>query len=246
MKSLRDDLATLPKPRYRPARPPQPGTPAAPRLQALPGKGAVSASSSLLGLQAQAPPAVADPARPESGFPQALAAHLSQVEQGLKAVWRWWLRADFLTRQLPAFVLALGIWAMTARSAWQSEESATPLLLQSIAQIRQARAHPHPQASGLTAGISVTVPAVNISPQPSPGAGRRVLASLRLWLLPQPAAPEEVDGNPNERVWVDMKTGLYYCPGADYYGYGGDSRGKVMSQKVAQYDYFQPATGAPC
>jgi len=73
-----------------------------------------------------------------------------------------------------------------------------------------------------------------------------VLASLRLWLLPQPAAPEEVDGNPNERVWVDMKTGLYYCPGADYYGYGGDSRGKVMSQKVAQYDYFQPATGAPC
>jgi hypothetical protein len=55
-----------------------------------------------------------------------------------------------------------------------------------------------------------------------------------------------VQGDPHRRVWVDMKTGLYYCPGADYYGYGGDTRGKVMSQKDAQYEYFQPATGAPC
>jgi hypothetical protein len=71
-------------------------------------------------------------------------------------------------------------------------------------------------------------------------------ASLRSWFSPEPAAPERVQGNPDRRVWVDMKTGLYYCAGADYYGFGGRERGKVMSQKDAEYEYFQPATGAPC
>ncbi|HEV2117867.1 MAG TPA: hypothetical protein VGR48_17665 [Terriglobales bacterium] len=53
-------------------------------------------------------------------------------------------------------------------------------------------------------------------------------------------------GNPRRHVWVDLKTGLYYCPGADYYGYGGRDRGKVMSQRDAEYEYFQSASGAPC
>jgi hypothetical protein len=73
-----------------------------------------------------------------------------------------------------------------------------------------------------------------------------MLASIDSLFDPEPTTPEKVEGNPQRRVWVDLKTGLYYCPGADYYGFGGRDRGKVMSQRAAEYDYFQPASGAPC
>jgi hypothetical protein len=183
------------------------------------------------------------------------------------------MAADFSRCQLPILVLALGVWAVTARAAWQSQESATPLLRESIAKVREARARASAVNSGLVpaadarlraaatplhqGSLAGTESVTRVSPAtagPVPrieqNPGRRfagvLLASFRSWLEPEPAAPERVQGNPHSRVWVDLKTGLYYCPHADYYGFGGRGRGKVMLQRDAEYEYFQPATGAHC
>jgi GAF domain-containing protein len=87
----------------------------------------------------------------------------------------------------------------------------------------------------------------------SPGAHAKVApdADLSLFdrmlisvgLAEAPPAPED-RGNPNTQVWVDLHTGLYYCPGADLYGQG--LKGKFTSQRDAQLDQFQPASRKPC
>jgi hypothetical protein len=190
---------------------------------------------------------------------------------------QWWMAADFRRWQLPILILALGIWAISARVAWQSQESATPLLLERISQIREARARaaaassvivPVPAAASTAAPAKVTAspkasapkavlttadrelqPAAELEQgvQRESGSLAKVLAaSIESWFSPEPASRERVEGNPQKRVWVDLKTGLYYCPGAYHYGYRGASRGRVMLQKDAEYEYFQSATGAPC
>jgi hypothetical protein len=231
----------------------------------------------MFGLQAQAPalPLPSEAAVGEPGAVDQLPRRLKQLLAILRGVARFWMSLHFRRAQLPILVLALGVWAVTARMAWQGEESATPLLRQSISEIRQERAKAAmgtmgpvlaPRNSGAEQKASVparvAAPARDSSsaaarPQPAAkiqrtgqaGTSRGAsgwLASLQSWFSPEPAAREKVEGNPHRRVWVDMKTGLYYCPGADYYGFGGRERGKVMLQRDAQYEYFQPATGAPC
>lgn len=271
-------MSTLPKPRYpsRLARPEVwPGSGIHPVAAKEP---VVSASSSLLDLQAQAPavPAEPEPVVPEPGAMAIASLRLQQLHWLLRRLGRWWMAADFRRCQLPVLVLALGVWAISARSAWQSQESSTPLLRESISQIRQARARAAVVNFGSVAPPSAArrvdgtpAPAVSrtaaVEAQPAVAAPSRepavlqptvkdsgrsfpgsLLASVQSWFDSEPAAPERVKGNPRRRVWVDLKTGLYYCPGADYYGYGGADRGKVMSQRDAEYEYFQPATGAPC
>lgn len=54
----------------------------------------------------------------------------------------------------------------------------------------------------------------------------------------------ERPANPRLQVWADTHTGLYYCPGDS--GYRQRSRGRFMSQREAQNDSFQPASGATC
>jgi hypothetical protein len=193
----------------------------------------------------------------------------------LGRVTEWWMGLDFRYGQLPILMLVLAVWVITAKMAWQGEESATPLLRQSISEIRQERAKaamgtmgpalaPRTTGAAPTASVAAPVeaPARTTSgtsrrPQPATTIQRTAqtsnnrgasgwLASIQSWFSPEPAGREKVEGNPHRRVWVDMKTGLYYCPGADYYGYGGAQRGKVMLQRDAEYEYFQPATGAPC
>jgi len=70
-----------------------------------------------------------------------------------------------------------------------------------------------------------------------------VLVELGLAQVPSrtPAAPT---GNPNVRVWVDVHTALYYCPGSDLYG--KTPGGQFESQRSAQQDQFEPATGTVC
>jgi hypothetical protein len=232
----------------------------------------VSASSSLLGLQARASTLPSEPGVAEPGVLALLSRRLKVAAELLRWVGRWWLAADFHRCQLPILVLALGVWAVTARSAWQSQESATPLLRESISHIRQEQAR---AAAGSTAttrnasSLTVRASSTNNAPLavpstvapagqlkksalpvrshgPNGGPANGLIASIRSWFSAEPATPERVKGNPRRHVWVDLKTGLYYCPGADYYGYGGRDRGKVMSQRNAEYEYFQPATGAPC
>ena len=66
---------------------------------------------------------------------------------------------------------------------------------------------------------------------------------IRLGLAEAPA-PAEDKGNPAAQVWVDQRTGLYYCPGTDLYG--KTPKGKFASQRDAQLDQFEPAYRKPC
>ena len=52
------------------------------------------------------------------------------------------------------------------------------------------------------------------------------------------------NGSPDTKVWVDLQTGLYYCPGSD--PYGNTPKGKFTSQRDAQMDQFEPAYRKAC
>jgi hypothetical protein len=69
----------------------------------------------------------------------------------------------------------------------------------------------------------------------------RMLISLGLAEAPEP--PED-KGNPGAQVWVDLRTGLYYCPSTDLFG--KTPRGKYTTQRDAQLDQFQPAYRKAC
>lgn len=79
------------------------------------------------------------------------------------------------------------------------------------------------------------------APDASLSAWDRTL--IRLGLAEAPAAPED-RGNPATQVWVDERTALYYCPGAELYG--KTAKGKFASQRDAQLDQFEPAYRKPC
>ncbi|HTR66533.1 MAG TPA: response regulator transcription factor [Terriglobales bacterium] len=66
--------------------------------------------------------------------------------------------------------------------------------------------------------------------------------SMSLGLKPD-AAPLDV-GNPETKVWIDIHTGLYYCPGSDLYG--KTSRGRYTKQRDAQMDHFEAAERKSC
>jgi hypothetical protein len=68
-------------------------------------------------------------------------------------------------------------------------------------------------------------------------------ALVSFGLAVPPPAPE-YHGNPNVKVWVDVQTGLYYCPGVSLYG--STPKGRYSSQSEAQQDQFEPAARTPC
>ena len=51
-------------------------------------------------------------------------------------------------------------------------------------------------------------------------------------------------GNPQVKVWAEMRTGLYHCPGDASWGRG--AQGKYMTQSEAERDAFRPAHHQPC
>jgi GAF domain-containing protein len=69
----------------------------------------------------------------------------------------------------------------------------------------------------------------------------RMLVKLGLAEAPE---PPEYKGNPTTRVWVDLQTALYYCPGNDLYG--KTPKGKFTTQRDAQLDQFEPAYRKAC
>jgi hypothetical protein len=77
--------------------------------------------------------------------------------------------------------------------------------------------------------------------QPALTLFERALVSLE---LAEPPPAPLVAGNPNVRVWVDVHTALYYCPGMDLYGKTAD--GKFTTQRDAQLDQFEPAARKNC
>jgi GAF domain-containing protein len=84
------------------------------------------------------------------------------------------------------------------------------------------------------------------TPRATNGAPRLSLMDktlIALNLAEAPPAPVHM-GNPATAVWVDVHTALYYCPGSD--SYGKTTGGKMVSQRDAQLDSFQPAFRKPC
>ena len=77
--------------------------------------------------------------------------------------------------------------------------------------------------------------------QPSLSLLERMLVALD---LAEPPATPAYAGNPNTMVWVDVRTALYYCPGAELYG--KTDGGKMATQRDAQIDQFQPAERKSC
>lgn len=51
-------------------------------------------------------------------------------------------------------------------------------------------------------------------------------------------------GNPDTKVWIDLHTALYYCPGMPLYG--KTTRGRFARQQDALDDHFEPAGRQAC
>lgn len=67
---------------------------------------------------------------------------------------------------------------------------------------------------------------------------------VELGLAEVPARAPAYVGNPDVRVWVDVHTALYYCPGSDLYG--KTPGGRFSTQRAAQQDQYEPASRAAC
>ena len=79
----------------------------------------------------------------------------------------------------------------------------------------------------------------------APDADLSVFERMLIGLgLAEEPAPVEDKGNPSVQVWVDERTALYYCPGAELYG--KTSKGRFTSQREAQLDQFEPAYRKIC
>lgn len=64
---------------------------------------------------------------------------------------------------------------------------------------------------------------------------------------PKPAASQDsstTQGNPEVKVWVNTKTGVYHCPGTHWYG--ATKAGEYMKQSEAHQKGFRPAYYRPC
>jgi putative methionine-R-sulfoxide reductase with GAF domain len=96
-----------------------------------------------------------------------------------------------------------------------------------------------------TRGGNPIAGAANRRKQPAPDADLSAFDKLliSLGLAEAPETPE-YKGNPDTRVWLDLHTALYYCPGSDLYG--KTPKGKITSQRDAQLDQFEPAYHKPC
>jgi hypothetical protein len=98
----------------------------------------------------------------------------------------------------------------------------------------------------LVISIGLFIRAPQLPPQPKPQQPQltlfeRVLVALDLAV---PPTNPTYAGDPDTMVWVDLRTALYYCPGAGLYGKTED--GKFTTQRDAQLDQFQPAERKSC
>lgn len=77
------------------------------------------------------------------------------------------------------------------------------------------------------------------------GASEALLKTLReLASKRAAAAPNQQAGNPDAKVWVNTRAGVYHCPGTRWYG--KTKQGEYMTQKQAQEKGYRPAYGKAC
>jgi len=136
---------------------------------------------------------------------------------------------------------------MSVASATQaSEADASSDLLQSTWQSVWARMHRRHATWALSAvGLLLVFLMLAVWPS-STNSQLTWFQSLlvKVGLADVPARAPALSGNPDVRVWVDVHTALYYCPGSDLYGM--TPGGHFASQHDAQVDEFEPASRIPC
>lgn len=71
----------------------------------------------------------------------------------------------------------------------------------------------------------------------------RRVATLDFALTPQPAASVSWQ-SPGVRVWVNLSSKVYHCPGTRYYG--ATKRGEFMAEADAEKTGSRPANGRKC
>jgi len=98
-----------------------------------------------------------------------------------------------------------------------------------------------PAAGTAAAANTGKAPRRQAPPEPKLSLAEKVLLSLG---LADPPPSPVYEGNPDARVWVDLHTALYYCPGSELYG--KTAKGKFTTQRDAQLDQFEPATRKAC
>ena len=105
---------------------------------------------------------------------------------------------------------------------------------------------PNPAAGSARAATSSGNPAGTSSPRRKPPEPQLTLFEKMLVAvgLAEPPPAPVYSGNPSTQVWVDLRTALYYCPGADLYG--KTPKGRFTSQRDAQLDQFEPAYRKAC
>jgi hypothetical protein len=120
---------------------------------------------------------------------------------------------------------------------------ASALLLLIVLVGWSAPSKPVPDPAGSRTPAAGNIRTREVPPQqPELSFSEKLLVSLGLAEAP---APEGVDpGNPDAKVWIDVHTALYYCPGADLYG--KTAGGRTVTQREAQQDQFQPAMRKAC
>jgi hypothetical protein len=171
-------------------------------------------------------------------------AAVVRMQRALHVLLERWMAANFRTRQLPILAIVAAIWVSTSWMAGRADDSATPLLRQMPAATKSQPVHLGDRAGGeASQRISEPVAArpESLTELTSPSLSlNQIVKFLISGTTPQHARLT----NPQLQVWADTHTGLYYCPGDD--GYRRRSRGHFMSQREAQNNYFQPASGATC
>jgi len=136
-----------------------------------------------------------------------------------------------------ALLLVL-VWGMSSHKTPSARPPATPTT-GATGSMTTATGSPTPSTSTPSSRPRRKAP----EPQPDLSLGERALVVLGLAEAPTPA-PVTDPGNPDVKVWVDLKTALYYCPNAELYG--NTPKGKYMSQREAQFDQFEPASRQVC
>ena len=106
----------------------------------------------------------------------------------------------------------------------------------------------HKSAIYLGAAALVLLLALFWQPTPGTPQGQSQLSTfeqaLRIFGVTEPPKWPVSRGNPATWVWVDVRTGLYYCPGRAMYG--KSPGGRFSTQQDAQQGRFRPANRQAC
>jgi hypothetical protein len=135
---------------------------------------------------------------------------------------------------------------LTPVAVHRSEADATPDLLQSTWQTVWARMRRRHSTLALSA-VGLLLLFLMLAVWPSSTNSQLTWFQsvlVELGLAEVPTHVPVLSGNPDVRVWVDVHTALYYCPGSDLYG--KTPGGHFATQHDAQVDEFEPASRVVC